>query len=64
MGTPYHFYKIQGSEDEFTALMGKVSKEPSELGLTLVSQSGSGGWASVESLLPSLSLLYWQLWMP
>ena len=28
MGTPYHFYKIQGSEDKFTALMGKVSKGP------------------------------------
>lgn len=53
-----------GSEDELTALVGQVSKGPSELGLTLASQSGWGGWASVESLLPSLSLLAWQVRMP
>lgn len=59
-----HTIQNTGSEDELTALVGRVSKGPSELGLTLVSQSGWCGWASVESLLPNLSPLAWQVWMP
>ena len=56
-----HTIQNTGSEDELTALVGRVSKGPSELGLTLVSQSGWCGWASVESLLPNLSPLAWQV---